>query len=189
MGEEAGPVAEQGQPVLSVAVRRFPRGLAAEIERAVTRIQAAVATQPGFIGLQNSVSHREDCDELVTVFAFDTRAHLAGWETCAVRRRLVEELDGHSHDAILHTQFGDLATLLHPGAQVRKFEIVLILIFWILVAGSGLHWLADRILPPGLLAPRWLNVVLVSANVVLISYLLLPWSSRALMWVKRRLRG
>lgn len=185
---EGEAVAEEKRPVLSVVVRRFRQGLAEEIERSVVRIQAAVATQPGFVGLQNSVSRKEDFDELVTVFAFESREHLDLWESCPVRRRLVEALDRHSHDAIRHTQFGDLAQLLRPGVQIRKFEIVLILIFWIIVAGSLLRRLSDLVLPD-VGAPAWLNVLLVSVNVVLISYVLLPWSSSMLMRLKARLRG
>ena len=103
-----------------------------------------------------------------------------------MRERLVDELDRHSHDTLKHSQFGDLALLLHPEAQLRKYEIVVILIFWILLAGAGLRYLSDLALP-GLLAPMWLNVLLVSVNVVLISYVFLPWSSMLVTRLKARI--
>jgi antibiotic biosynthesis monooxygenase (ABM) superfamily enzyme len=179
-------MSEERRPVLSVIVRRFPEGLGKDIERFVSRIEQAVATQPGFVGLQSSVSHKEDCDELVTIFAFDSRENLELWDSCPVRQGLVKELDRHSHDAVQHVQSGDLSLLLSPKAQVGKIEIVVMLIFWILTLGGALRYFADFVFPDAL-SPIWQNVLLISVNVVLISYVFLPWSSMMLTKLKARI--
>lgn len=174
MSTEAGPV-------LSVIVRRFKPEYDDDIERAVRQIQQAVARQPGFAGVQNSLSRQEGCSELVTVFAFDSRETLDAWRHSDARNAFVQELDRWSQDSTSHTQFGELAQLLNPKAQLRKIEIVAILIFWILVS-----YVAALLLPEPAL-PIWRDLLLVVVNVVLISYVLLPWSSLALTRLKTRI--
>ncbi|MBO1520127.1 hypothetical protein [Oceanisphaera pacifica] len=169
-------MSKEERPLLSVIVRRFPKKLMAKIERSLGKTQQAMANQPGFVGLQNSFSHHADYSELVTVFAFDSSESLNQWETSPLRNSFVTELDLYSQDSVTHAQFDDLALLLHPRAQLRKIETVAILIFWILLLGNILRYLADEYLP-GLLAPHWRNSILVLINVVLISYVFLPWSS------------
>lgn len=179
MSTEAGPV-------LSVIVRRFKPEYDDDIERAVRQIQQAVARQPGFAGVQNSLSRQEGCSELVTVFAFDSRESLDAWRRSDARNAFVQELDRWSQDSTSHTQFGELAQLLNPKAQLRKIEVVAILIFWILVSGSALKYVAALLLPEPAL-PVWRDLLLVVVNVVLISYVLLPWSSLALTRLKTRI--
>jgi antibiotic biosynthesis monooxygenase (ABM) superfamily enzyme len=175
-------------PVLSVIVRRFNPEFDEPIERAVRQIQQAVARQPGFAGVQNSLSRLEDRSELVTVFAFDSRETLDAWRHSDARNAFVRELDRWSEDSTSHTQFGELAQLLSPKAKLRKVEVVAILIFWILVSGSALKYLAALLLPDPA-APFWRELMLVSVNVVLISYVFLPWSSLALTNLKTRVAG
>lgn len=179
---------KDARPVLSVIVRRFRPEFEADIERTVGRLQHAVSGRPGFVGLQNSLSHGPDYCELVTVFAFDTREHLESWANSPLREGFIRELDGFTHETATHTQFGDLALLLNPRANLTKIETVAILIVWILVVGSALRHLADALLP-GTLDPFWQNVLLVSVSVVLISYVFLPWSSMILTRLKVRVLG
>ncbi len=167
---------KEERPLLSVIVRRFPHKLEHDIEQSVENIQMAVANQPGFVGLQSSLSHKDDYCELVTVFAFDSDENLEKWKSSPIRKGFVKELDKHSQDDVTHAQFGDLALLLPPKAQLSKIETVAILIFWILFLGDSLRYLADFLMP-GIFAPFWRNVLLVSVNVMLISYVFLPWSS------------
>lgn len=167
---------KEDRPLLSVIVRRFPQKLEHDIEQSVEKIQRAVANQPGFVGLQSSLSRKDGYCELVTVFAFDSGENLEKWKSSPIREGFAQELDKHSQDDVTHAQFGDLALLLQPKAQLSKIETVAILIFWILFLGDSLRYLAD-LLMPGTFAPFWRNALLVSVNVMLISYVFLPWSS------------
>lgn len=178
-------MAKEERPLLSVIVRRFPQRLQREIEQSLGKTQRAMANQPGFVGLQNSFSHEDGYCELVTVFAFDSVDSLEKWKSSPIRKGFVKELDIYSQDSVTHAQFGDLALLLHPQAQLRKIETVAILIFWILSLGGFLRYLADFFLP-GIFEPYWRNVLLVLVNVMLISYIFLPWSSMIVTKLKAR---
>ena len=169
--------------LLSVIVRRFPQRLERKIEKSLGKTQNAMANQPGFVGLQSSLTHEDGYCELVTVFAFDSHDNLEKWKHSSVRDGLVKELDIYSHDSVTQVQFGDLALLLHPKAKLRKIETVAILFFWILLLGGSLRYLADLYLP-GILAAHWRNALLVFVNVVLISYIFLPWSSMVVTGLK-----
>ena len=166
----------ENHPLLSVIVRRFPQKLEPDIEQLVAKIQRAVANQPGFVGLQSSFSHEGSYCELVTVFAFDSEGNLERWKNSPIREGFARELDKHSQDGVIYAQFDNLALLLQPKAQLSKIETVAILIFWILFLGDSLRYLADFLMP-GTFAPFWRNILLVSVNVMLISYVFLPWSS------------
>ncbi|GJM41525.1 MAG: hypothetical protein DHS20C20_18070 [Ardenticatenaceae bacterium] len=166
----------EARPLLSVIVRRFPQKLEHDIEQLVGKIQRAVANQPGFVGLQSSFSHEDSYCELVTVFAFDTEGNLERWKNSPIREGFARELDKHSQDSVTYAQFGNLALLLQPKAQLSKIETVVILIFWVLFLGELLRYLASFLMP-GIFATFWQNVLLVSVNVMLISYVFLPWSS------------
>jgi antibiotic biosynthesis monooxygenase (ABM) superfamily enzyme len=172
--------------VLSVIVRRFDRDVRGDVEALVERIQQAVHRQAGFVRLQNSFSSRGDNCELVTVFSFDTRDNLGKWENSPIRRELIEELDRISSGDLSHTKFDGLALLASPKARVTKVETVAILIFWILVMGRLLGLLADLLLPAAL-GIVWRDSLIIVVNVVLISYVLLPWSTTTLTWLKTRL--
>lgn len=175
-------------PVLSVIVRRFRREFADDIEPAIHHIQKAAAGQPGFIGLQNSITPKRDDCELVTVITFDTPANLEKWENSPARKRFVLELDNLSQDDATNTRFNGLSLLAHPTAQISKAETVLILIAWILVLSNLLPYPLDYLLPD-LPAPFWRNVLLTTVIVVLISYVLLPVSSIVLTRFKLWLAG
>lgn len=181
-------MSKEQRPLLSVIVRRFPQQLERAIEKSLGKTQRAMANQPGFVGLQNSLTHEDGYCELVTVFAFDSDENLENWKRSPIRDGFVKELDIYSQDSVTQVQFGDLALLLHPKAKLRKIETVAILIFWILLLGNSLHYLADLYLP-GILAPHWRNAVLVLINVMLISYLFLPWSSMIVTRIKTSVPG
>lgn len=175
------------QSVLSVIVRRFPRDAEPNVRRTAARIRQAAACQPGFMGTQNSYSEWSGGGELVTVFAFDSRANLEAWEASPLRRDLVSEIDGYALDRPAQAQFDDLAMLLQPGARMSRFETVVVLILWILILNALLRPTADYVLA-GALAPQWQGVLLVIVNVTLISYLFLPWTGRMVVALKARLR-
>lgn len=169
--------------LLSVIVRRFPPSLAGDVEKTLEKTQDAMANQPGFVGLQNSLSHEHDYCELVTVFAFDCADNLEQWKRSPLRDRFVKELDIYSQDSVTQVQFDDLAVLLDPKAKLRKIETVAILIFWILLLGNVLRYVADLYLPDIFSAP-WRNTLLILVNVLLISYIFLPWTSRIVTRLK-----
>lgn len=179
---------KENRPLLSVIVRRFPHKVEHDIEQSVEKIQMAVANQPGFVGLQSSLSHEENYCELVTVFAFDSGKNLENWKSSPIRKSFAKELDKYSQDDVTHAQFGDLALLLQPKAQLSKIETVAILIFWILFLGDSLRYLAEFLMPETLV-PFWRNVLLVSANVMLISYVFLPWSGMIVTKFKTAVSG
>ncbi|MCZ7669621.1 MAG: hypothetical protein M5U34_21810 [Chloroflexi bacterium] len=81
---------KEERPLLSVIVRRFPHKLEHDIEQSVENIQMAVANQPGFVGLQSSLSHKDDYCELVTVFAFDSDENLEKWKSSPIRKGFVK---------------------------------------------------------------------------------------------------
>ncbi len=169
--------------VLSVIVRRYALEFEDEIEQSVARLQKAVVKQPGFVDLQNSRTEGADDNELITVFTFDSQANLDLWNHCPVRRGFAAELDRHSSNTATYARFDDLALLQNPKAHLRKIEIVAILIFWIVLLGAGLGLLTDAILPVAIV-PFWRNLMLVTVNVLLISYIFLPWSSMGVAKLK-----
>lgn len=169
-------MSKEERSLLSVIVRRFPQQLTSDVEKSLRKTQAAMASQPGFVGLQNSLTDEDGYCELVTVFAFDCADNLDKWKRSPIRDRFVKQLDVYSQDSVTQVQFDDLALLLDPKAQLRKIETVAILIFWILLLGSALRYLADLYLP-NIFAPELQNALLILVNVLLISYIFLPWSS------------
>lgn len=182
------PKQAEARPILSVITRRFPRERRNLVEASVERIQQAVAGQPGFLGLKNSLSEGKDDCELVTVLAFDSPENRRRWETSPVRERMVVELDRHSEGSAMHTHVGDLGLLLQSGSRVSRGETVAILIVWILILAAVLDWLADLALPDAFPAPLR-GVLLIVINVLLISYVFLPWSGTMLSRLKARLSG
>ena len=97
-------------------------------------------------------------------------------------------LDAISEAAPVQARFDDLSLLPGPKAQLRKIEVVAVLIFWIVVIAEVLTLLAGYVLPDRFTG-FWREVLLISVNVLLISYIFLPWSSRALTRLKSRLRA
>lgn len=173
-------------PILSVIVRRYRTRNATAFNRVSDEIQKAVAVQPGFVRLQNERSDHRDVQQLVTVFAFETRDQLEAWEASDRRKSLMRELDKLSQDGSSHTRFGDLAVLGSRRSPITKAETVVILIFWIAVLGAALQGVAGVVLPDAV-SGIWRHLLIVSVNVVLISYLFLPWTSclwsRAKAWL------
>lgn len=179
---------QQDSPLLSVIVRRFPPELEGDVDQLMRKMQQAAAGYPGFVGLKNSLSCEQDNYEVVTVFAFDSLQNLENWKRSSVRAGYVGELDKYSHSSTTQAEFGDLALLLHPSAQLRKIETVAILIFWILILGAALRYLASLFMPASV-GPFWQNILLVPINVLLISYIFLPWSSMLVTRLKAIITG
>ncbi len=173
------------RPILSVIVRRFRKDFADGIEDAIKSIQLAVTEQPGFVGLQNSISLKQNDCELVTVITFDTQENYDKWINSPVRQAFVEELDQLSYDNATNTHFGDLTLLAQPSASVRKGEIVVVLIFWILLLSHFLHYPLDYLFPDSQ-GKFWRSALQTSVVVTLISYVLLPFSSALLIRLKAR---
>lgn len=174
------------RPVLSVIVRRFMPDIEPDIREAFARLQRAAEDQPGYIGAQNSLSQRTEWCELVTVFAFDSRRNLDRWERSNRRKSLLAALDRHPQESSKHAGFDRLALLPHPASRIGKAETVAILIVWILSLGTVLGGIADHALPDTV--PRLgRDAIVVSINVLLISYIFLPWSSVLLTRLKDRL--
>ncbi|MFP7571227.1 hypothetical protein [Marivita sp. S2033] len=176
-------------PVLSVTVRRFRADYKTDIETSLHRLQDAAARHRGYLGEQNSLSQSGDLCELVTVFAFDSRVSRESWERSEARAETLAELDKFPQEMTKHTQFDELAALIEPKSRVSKIEIVLILIFWIVLNSTILDFIATFLLPqtiPALVE----KTLLIAVNVALISYVLLPWSSRLLSrlkeWIQRK---
>lgn len=180
-------MSNDAHPVLSITVRRFGYEVKDDIVQSLGQLQDAAADHPGYLVVHNSLSQKQDECELVNVFAFDSRENLERWESSDVRRTRLAELDRHPQEATKHTRFDELAQLLQPRSPVAKIEIVAILIFWILLLGSIGDFVATRLLPAAF-PPFWQSVLLVSINVLLISYVFLPWSSRMVARLKMRFR-
>lgn len=173
----------QAAPIVSVIVRRFRPEDEAAFMQVTGRIGAEVAARPGFAGLQTKRTERGDHVEFVTVYAFDTQTKMERWEASETRARLVAELDRLSVDRSSQTRFSGLAILTDPAAGITTFETVLILLFWILILAALLEDLAVLVLPGW---PRGFvrDTVLITINVLLISYLFLPLSSR--IWARAK---
>lgn len=176
---------EETQPVLSVIVRRYPLEAEEDVRALAAEIQAAVSARPGLAGVQNSLSRAGGYCELVSVFSFATRRQLAEWDASPARIALVARLDSGALDTPTRQEFGNLSLLLPPAARIRRGETIAILIFWILLLGHLLRWLAGLL--PVRVPDPWQNVLLVTLNVLLISYIFLPGSSIALTRLKARL--
>ena len=136
--------------------------------------------------LQDSLSEGRNGCELVTVFSFDSRENLKRWENSQIREEVIQKLDRLSLDIPSHSKFDGLSLLVSPGVRISKIETVAILIFLILVVGGLLNVVADFLLPRSF-GSLWRHILLVAVNVVLISYLFLPWSSKVLSRLKARL--
>ena len=173
------------RPIVSIIIRRFRQEYEQDIMQSLRELQKTAANQPGYLGDQNSLSHDDECCELVNVFAFDSRKNLKKWESSDARKRHLAELDAHPQETANNIQFDELAPLLNPKVHVSKVEIVLILIFWIVAIGAILGYVADLLLP-ATIPDLARTVLLVSVNVVLISYIFLPWSTKLLTRVKAR---
>ncbi|MFD2741361.1 hypothetical protein ACFSUD_17435 [Sulfitobacter aestuarii] len=171
------------RPVLSIIVRRFHQDRKADILHSLHRLQQVAADQPGYLGDHNSLSEEETQCELVNVFAFNSRKNLERWEASELRNRCLAELDRHPQKATRHKDFEELARLLPQTSRISKIEIVVILIFWILISGTCLGYLGDLLLPTGFPAVGR-SILLVTINVLLISYLFLPWTSNILTKLK-----
>jgi len=177
---------KQDTPLLSVIVRRFNQHQEVQLQQAINNIQKEVSQQAGFVGLQNSFSHSKNYCELVTVFTFDSEESLENWKRSSTRQAFVERLDKYSHGDVTHAQFDNLGLLLPEKAQLRKIEMIVILIFWILLLGAGLRHLTNTLIP-GILNPFIQNALLISTSVLLISYFFLPWSSLQIIKLKAHL--
>ena len=175
-------------PVLSVILRRYRPEVAQEIEALEAGIRDAVQRCRGFVDLRSSRSEQGGICELVTVFTFASDADLARWNASEARADYVARLDAISESAPVQARFDDLSLLPGPKAQLRKIEVVAVLIFWIVVIAEVLTLLAGYVLPDRFTG-FWREVLLISVNVLLISYIFLPWSSQALTRLKSRLRA
>jgi len=175
-------------PIVSVVVRRFRPENEAAFMRVTDRIGVEVALRPGFAGLQTKRTERGDHVQFVTVYAFDSQANVERWEAAEARHRLMRELDRLSVESSSQTRFSGLAILTDPADGITTFETVVILIFWILILAVLLEELATLALP-GWPAGFLRDAILISVNVLLISYLFLPVSSRIWARAKARLTG
>ena len=176
---------DKPRPIVSIIIRRFRQEFEQDIMQSLRELQIVAAKQPGYLGDQNHLSHDRGCCELVNVFAFDSTKNLERWETSDERARHLKILDAFPQEKSNHVKFDELEPLLGPQSNTSKIEIVLILIFWIVLIGAVLGYLADFLLPASF--PQFgRTVLLISINVVLISYFFLPWSSKLLGRLKSR---
>ncbi|MCV2875094.1 hypothetical protein OE810_02365 [Rhodobacteraceae bacterium XHP0102] len=116
-------------PVLSIIVRRFHSDFKDDILQSLTELQRAAANQTGYLGHHNSLSEDDQYCELVNIFSFNSRGNLQEWENSDVRNSCLANLDQHPQTTTKHSQFNELAQILHPKTQIKKIEIVVILIF------------------------------------------------------------
>lgn len=172
-------------PVLSIIVRRFHSDFKDDILQSLTELQRAAANQTGYLGHHNSLSEDDQYCELVNIFSFNSRGNLQEWENSDVRNRCLANLDQHPQTTTKHSQFNELAQILHPKTQIKKIEIVVILIFWILVLSALLDYFASFLFP-ATFPQGWKSTLLISLNVVLISYIFLPLTSEILTKLKQR---
>ena len=172
-------------PIVSVVVRRYRPEDETAFMQVAERIGAEVACRPGFAGLRTKRTERGDHVELVTVYAFDSQANVERWEAAEARRSLMRELDRLSVESSSQTRFSGLVILTDPADGITTFETVVILIFWILILAVLLEELATLALP-GWTGGFMRDAVLISINVLLISYLFLPVSSR--IWARAKAR-
>ncbi|WP_281856163.1 hypothetical protein [Litoreibacter halocynthiae] len=173
------------RPVLSIIVRRFEDEFKDDIMQSLEQLQKAAANEEGYLGDHNSLSKQGDCYELVNVFSFDSRKNLERWESSDLRKDCLADLDQHPQKVTKHPHVDEFSLFLSPRSRVSKIEIVVILIFWILVLGAALGYFADLLLPETFPAAVR-TVLLISINVVLISYVFLPWTSKLLTRLKTR---
>lgn len=177
---------KDARPIVSIIIRRFRNEHEKEIMQSLRDLQSVAAKHPGYLGDQNHLSHDQEFCELVNVFAFDSDKNLKRWEASDARKKHLEVLDAYPHETTNHMKFDELAPLLGSTTQTSKIEIVAILIFWIVLIGAALGYLADLLLPDSI-PPFARSVLLISVNVVLISYIFLPWSNIMLTRLKARL--
>lgn len=168
---------------VTVILRRIPRSSQADAMRAVQKLRDHARTHSGFVDAKDSLLPAGEHVDLVTVYSFATPDDLGRWENDPRRIDLVSDVDRLSVDISERAAFDGLSMLTPDRSRGNKHETVAILIVLIVLLGL----LADLVMPP--VAEPWRTLVVVSVNVCLISYVLLPWSLRALAWIKDRVRG
>lgn len=177
---------QSGQPILSVITRRFRARNETAVRTAIVRLRDLAERQPGFLGAKDSYSPDHDLCQLVTIFAFRTQDALVRWDSIPERERLIAELDRHCQHVSPRSGFEALDLLAPRGARVSKPETVALLIFWIMLLQATIGRVIAEVLPAAT-GKFWGSLIVVSLNVGLISYLLLPWSARLLCSIKHRL--
>lgn len=168
--------------VVTVVIRRLPPDAKPAVQQGIARLRVAARHYPGYLGAEDSyLPTTERHVDMVTIFSFDSRANLERWENAPERRRLIAEVDRHCLEVSDRAAFDGLSPLLPDTARISKPATVAVLIVLIL----GLGWLAELLLPP--FAQPWRTVLTVTINVILISYVFLPWSVRGLAALRKRL--
>jgi antibiotic biosynthesis monooxygenase (ABM) superfamily enzyme len=105
-----------------------------------------------------------------------------------IRAGYAKELDELTHGSATNAKFDGIQQLASPSSHIRKAETVVILILWILVVNQILSFALRPILSV-ILTPFWQNAVQTSIVVLIISYLLLPYTILKLTRLKAKSRS
>lgn len=171
-------------PVTLTVSRRVKRGREADYEAWLKGINQAAASFPGFRGVNIIRPSNQAQGEYVSIFQFDSYAHLKAWEESEIRReRLADMPDGVvASEAARHKVTGLEFWFTAPDAPIlaqpsrHKMVVVLIVVIFCLI----------NILAPiysTLLAglPQWLRtLIVVVVQVILMTYLIMPSITRLL---------
>jgi len=151
--------------------------------QSLDELQKVAAEQPGYLGSHNELKENNKHFELINAFAFETPWALKKWQNLDDRKKCLDKLDKHPQGATLVTEINELASLVTPRSAIRKHETVAILIFWIFLLSKVSQYISNFVFPPSF-SPTLLSFIIIACNVLLISYVFLPWSINLLEKIK-----
>jgi antibiotic biosynthesis monooxygenase (ABM) superfamily enzyme len=172
---------DAGGPVTISIARKVVPGREADYEQWVRGITAAAQAFPGHMGV-NVIKPTPPSRDYVTIFRFDTYAHMAGWKASPVRAGWLERLQGivegegrEQKGTGLEFWFSlPQLPVSHPSPH--KMALVLFVVIYVILL------LLNVLLSP-LIGdwPYWLRTLLgVFLQVMLMTYLVMPRVTRLL---------
>lgn len=187
MEQEAAAQAVQ-QPVTVVITRRVRPGREADYERWLRRINQEA---PAFAGYLGTEVHRPAADarvaEYTNVFRFDTVEHLKAFEHSDIRQRyLAEVVDYVEADSTWHETTGfefwftpPKGTVVAQPSRLRMACVTIAMLYLVVMTVGRVMAMYLGALP---LALRTLVIIVV--QVLLMTYLLMPYATRAVSrWI------
>lgn len=174
------------ESVTAIVTRRVLPGRKDAYLEWVKQVDQVATTFPGHQGTTGKIAG--EADECHVVFRFDTIENLKAWECSDERRQWLSQLgdivdEGESRIERLTGLEFLFRDQLHPRAWKMALVLTSAIFLLILVFGPVFSALATAV--PGL--PSWLWTLLqVSFQVLLLTYLIMPWAMRLLAgWLGR----
>jgi antibiotic biosynthesis monooxygenase (ABM) superfamily enzyme len=166
----------EGQVTVSIS-RKVIAGRERDYEQWISGVINAAASYPGHLGTSVLRPSAATNDEYVSIYRFDSYAHCQAWEQSELRQQWLDKLDDlvigepRTHRGTGLEFWFDLPELPgHKTAPPIKMALVLIVVVYVLVMAVNFlfhDWLM-------LLVPWLQTLVVVTAQVVLLTFIVMP---------------